>query len=74
MKAFELTTQIDEQGTLHLPSDCKPVFGKQARVIVLVEEPEAAANDDKLTRLETFAGVLKDSPQSLFPQKKLDQK
>ena len=61
MQAYELTTQVDEQGNVHLPKDCKPVFGKKARVILLVEQEEEAPVPAAAT-LEQFVGRLKDSP------------
>lgn len=59
MQAYELTTEIDEQGNLHLPSDCNTVFGKRARIIVLVEDAEQA---EPAPSLAQFSGLLKDSP------------
>ena len=59
MKAFELTTHIDEQGNLHLPRDYSDLFGKNARVILLVEE---IGQERFKTTLAQFAGLLKDSP------------
>lgn len=59
MKAFELTTHIDEQGNLHLPRDYSYLFGKNARVILLVED---SGPERSKPTLEQFAGLLKDSP------------
>lgn len=62
MQAYELTTTIDDQGTLHLPNDCRSAFGRQARIILLLEDtlaPDTAAPPPSLAR---FAGLLKDSP------------
>ena len=62
MQAYELTTEIDEQGNLHLPSDCNSVFGKQARIIVLVEDAVQARPTAPAPTLAQFSGLLKDSP------------
>jgi hypothetical protein len=59
MKAFELTTHIDEQGNLHLPRDYSDLFGKHARVILLVEE---STQERSKNTLEQFVGLLKGSP------------
>ncbi len=62
MHAYELMTTIDDQGTLHLPNDCRSAFGRQARVILLLDDapaPDTAVPPPSLAR---FAGLLKDSP------------
>lgn len=66
MQAYELTTKIDEQGNLQLPSDCKPAFGRQARVIVLVDDAQPTPTPEQpaapVPTLAQFSGLLKDSP------------
>ena len=60
MQAYEITALIDGQGNLRLPKECKGVFGKETRIILLVEE-DRPERPTPLT-FESFAGVLKDSP------------
>ena len=59
MQAYELTAHIDEHGNLQLPSSYKPIYGKDAKLILLIDEtssPESAPS------LAQFAGALKGSP------------
>jgi hypothetical protein len=38
MEAIEIETTISEDGTLHLPDRYKSLFGRQAKIIVLLSE------------------------------------
>jgi hypothetical protein len=40
MLALEITTTIDNTGTIHLPAEYRSLYGKSARLIVLTQEPE----------------------------------
>ena len=40
MLALEITTTIDNTGTIHLPVEYRNLYGKSARLIVLTQEPE----------------------------------
>lgn len=62
MQAYELMTIIDDRGTLHLPDDCRPAFGRKARVIVLVEDALASGTEPRRPSIAQFAGLMKDSP------------
>ncbi len=61
MQAFELTTHIDEKGTVHLPADYQSAFGRQVRLIVLLDESEQPAAHTNSVGA-AFVGALKDSP------------
>ncbi|QFY88473.1 hypothetical protein D5125_02660 [Magnetovirga frankeli] len=61
MQAYELTAHIDEQGNMHLPDDCRALYGKDARVILLLEDRNLK-NQKTEKGLEQFAGALKNFP------------
>ena len=61
MQAVELTTHIDEKGTVHLPADYQSAFGRQVCLIVLLEETEHPAAPTNSVGA-VFVDALKDSP------------
>lgn len=45
MQAIELETTISPQGSILLPADCKALYGRHARLILLLaDEPERAGS------------------------------
>ena len=59
MQAYELNAHIDEHGNLQLPSSYEPLYGKDAKLILLIDETTPAESAPTLAQ---FAGALKGSP------------
>lgn len=57
MQAIELETRIDENGQIHLPKKYKNVYGKVARLLVLL--PEQTNLNKKQRQAGSAKGILK---------------
>ncbi|MBF0471386.1 MAG: hypothetical protein HQL48_08425 [Gammaproteobacteria bacterium] len=48
MQRIELETEIDSSGTIHLPDQFRPIYGKIARLVVTVADSEDTALIDPM--------------------------
>ena len=55
MQAIELDTEIEADGTVHLPDEYRELYGCKVRVVVLVTEQPVQSVDNSAALME-FAG------------------
>lgn len=61
MQAIELETTISPQGSILLPADFKALYGRHARLILLLaDEPERAAPARRRAPPPQFAGKVRE--------------
>jgi len=58
MQAVELEATISAQGEIALPPECRNLFGRHARVILLLEDPPPADRDARQARLREALAAL----------------
>jgi hypothetical protein len=61
MQAIELETTISPQGAIVLPADCKALYGRHARMILLLaDEPEPAGPSRRRAPPPQLAGKVRE--------------
>lgn len=72
MQAIELETDISPDGHIHLPGPLRNVFGRHARVILLLDERQPAnfsslrqANDTEAVLAALAGGLSEDFPNDI---------
>ena len=56
MQAIEIETDISDDGKIRLSESLHKIFGRHARLIVLLDESDATTNTSKSTIITDFRG------------------
>ena len=73
MQAIEIETDITQEGHIHLPGPLRKVFGRHARLILLLDESQPAEKSVAIDNLLSLRGALRDDAGFDAAMQEIDQ-
>jgi|APIni6443716594_1056825.scaffolds.fasta_scaffold1041515_2 bifunctional DNA-binding transcriptional regulator/antitoxin component of YhaV-PrlF toxin-antitoxin module len=73
MQAIEIETDITKEGHIHLPGPLRKVFGRHARLILLLDESQPAEKSAAIDNLLSLRGALRDDADFDAAMREIDQ-